>query len=106
MLASRARVVPCSSLLRRTWGCGLITSIRLPDGKIEFYCVFGVWKTDDQGLPAFDRSVLATVVHEFCHSYANPVVDGRFAELAKAGLTAIGTPVQTKVTTKKTTKKP
>ena len=55
------------------------------DGKEELYCVLGVWKTDDEGMPMFDRSVLSTVVHEFCHSYANPVIDQHEAELRDAG---------------------
>ena len=58
---------------------------RLPDGKTEFYCILGVWKTDDRGLPAFDRGILSTVVHEFCHSYANPIIDRHKAELQAAG---------------------
>lgn len=45
-----------------------------PDGKEDLYCVLGVWLTDDEGLPYFDDSVLSTVVHEFSHSYCNPLV--------------------------------
>jgi hypothetical protein len=46
---------------------------RAADGKEELYCILGAWKTDDKGLPIFDRSVIETVVHEFCHSYVNPL---------------------------------
>jgi hypothetical protein len=46
---------------------------RSADGKEELYCILGAWKTDDKGLPAFDQSMMATVVHEFCHSYVNPL---------------------------------
>ncbi len=55
------------------------------DGKNEFYCVLGVWATDEKGLPAFDRSMMETVVHEFCHSYANPIIDLHEKELKSAG---------------------
>jgi hypothetical protein len=58
---------------------------RLPDGKEEYYCILGVWKTDDQGLPVFDKDVTDTVVHEFCHSYANPIINGRLIEFQQAG---------------------
>jgi hypothetical protein len=39
---------------------------RTADDKEELFCILGVWKTDGEGLPAFDRDVLGTVVHEFC----------------------------------------
>jgi hypothetical protein len=56
-----------------------------PDGDEELYCVLGVWLKDRRGLPRFDKSVLPTVVHEFCHSYINPLVDLHASELEKAG---------------------
>ena len=54
-------------------------------GKEELFCILGVWATDDQALPAFNKDVLATVVHEFCHSYANPIIEHHQAELREAG---------------------
>jgi hypothetical protein len=56
-----------------------------PDGREELYCVLGVWLKDGRGLPRFDKSVLPTVVHEFCHSYVNPLVNSHARELEKAG---------------------
>ena len=56
-----------------------------PDGTQELYCVLGVWLTDDGGLPRFNSEVLETVVHEFCHSYTNPIVDRYEDELRSAG---------------------
>jgi len=56
-----------------------------PDGREELYCVLGVWLNDRRGLPYFDKSVLPTVVHEFCHSYVNPIVNSHATELEKAG---------------------
>jgi uncharacterized protein DUF4932/Big-like domain-containing protein len=55
------------------------------DGTQELYCVLGVWLTDDGGLPRFNSDVLETVVHEFCHSYTNPIVDRHEDELRPAG---------------------
>jgi hypothetical protein len=52
-----------------------------PDGREELYCVLGVWLEDRRGLPRFDKSVLPTVVHEFCHSYVNPLVNRHAAGL-------------------------
>ena len=54
-------------------------------GKDELFCVLGVWRTDAQGLPEFTRDMLGTVVHEFCHSYANAVIHRHYAELEPAG---------------------
>ncbi len=53
--------------------------VTTPGGEEEFYCILGVWKTDWTGRPKFDKSVVGTIVHEFCHSYTNTVVD-RHAE--------------------------
>jgi hypothetical protein len=58
---------------------------RAADGREELYCVLGVWQTDKQGLPEFTRVALPIVVHEFCHSYANPLVEHHLAELRPSG---------------------
>jgi hypothetical protein len=51
----------------------------------EFYCVLGVWETDWRGKAFFGRQMLGAVVHEFCHSYVNPHIYARSAELKPAG---------------------
>jgi len=58
---------------------------RAADGREDLYCVLGVWQTDKQGLPEFTRDALGTVVHEFCHSYANPLIARHQAELEASG---------------------
>jgi hypothetical protein len=69
-------------------GCCYGPHVRLTDGKEELYCVLGVWKTDADGKPDFDASILDTVAHEFAHSFANPLVD-RFAQRLEKPGTAI-----------------
>jgi len=54
-------------------------------GKEELFCILGVWATDQAGEPVFGQDVLKTVVHEFCHSYANPIIDRHQSELQVAG---------------------
>src|SRR5262249_15611689 len=54
-------------------------------GREELFSILGVWETDSQGLPAFPRNVVATIVHEFNHSYANPIIDRHFKEMAAPG---------------------
>ncbi len=58
---------------------------RAADGHEELYCILGVWKTDEQGLPEFTHEAMPTVVHEFCHSYCNPLVDRHLAKLRPSG---------------------
>ena len=59
--------------------------VRLGNGREQLYCVLGVWSVDDAGQPRFDQDMLGTVVHEFCHSYANPLIEAQEARLVKAG---------------------
>ena len=58
---------------------------RAADGPEELYCILGVWRTDQEGLPEFSHDALATVIHEFCHSYANPLIERHLAELQPSG---------------------
>ena len=44
-----------------------------------------MWQTDAGGQPSFQPSMLSTVVHEFCHSYVNPLVDRHATRLEAAG---------------------
>jgi Domain of unknown function (DUF4932) len=65
-------------------GCCYGSRIKLDDSE-ELYCILGVWKCDRNGIPVFKQSMLSTVAHEFCHSYANPIVDAHLDELRSAG---------------------
>jgi hypothetical protein len=51
----------------------------------DLYCILGVWNCDLQGIPRFPRGMVSTVVHEFSHSYVNPVVYAHMSELEEAG---------------------
>jgi hypothetical protein len=51
----------------------------------ELYCILGVWSVDRRGVPVFGAGVIPTVVHEFDHSYVNPVVDKWRPQLRKSG---------------------
>jgi hypothetical protein len=60
--------------------------IKLADRE-GYYCILGVWKFGVLGLgePKFDKLMLPTVIHEFCHSYANKIVDAHTLQLEKPG---------------------
>ncbi len=66
-------------------GASYGASARLSDGREEIYSILGVWMLDGNGQPKFDQGILSTIVHEFCHSYTNPLVDKHKAELKAAG---------------------
>jgi hypothetical protein len=66
-------------------GCCYGPHLRDATRREELFCVLGVWKTDAEGLPVFTRGMLSTVVHEFCHSYANAVIQRHYDELRPAG---------------------
>ena len=60
-------------------------SVTFPDGRLVVTPIIGVaaWKPD--GTPQCDDSDIDTVVHEFCHPFANPLVDLHAAELVPSG---------------------
>jgi hypothetical protein len=66
-------------------GCCYGPRIRLPDGEESLYCVMGVGFTDGEGNPWFPEKIIGTVVHEFCHSFCNPLVEKHLGALEKAG---------------------
>ena len=59
--------------------------VKLPNGNLERYAVIGVGPLDQDGLPVFGKFVLPYVIHEFSHSFINPIVDKHIAQLADVG---------------------
>jgi len=53
-------------------------------GKEDIYCILGIWQCDAGGMPVFG-GVTETLVHEFCHSYVNAIVDANLDALRDAG---------------------
>jgi hypothetical protein len=60
-------------------------SVVAEDGVQEIYAIPGVVEVDAQGFPLFSGDFMDTLVHEFVHSYSNPLVDKYYAQLARAG---------------------
>lgn len=58
--------------------------VRTPDGE-ELYCIVGAWKSDLRGYPVYDRDAVPIVIHEFCHSYVNPLVHAHRVDLEASG---------------------
>jgi hypothetical protein len=60
--------------------------VRFTAGKThEKYAIIGVQLSDPDGNPVFRPKQLATTAHEFCHSFANPVVEKYMEQLQPAG---------------------
>lgn len=53
------------------YGCG----VQFEDGRLALSPVMGIWKWDAEGLAEFGPEHVPTVVHEFTHNFANPVID-------------------------------
>ncbi len=49
----------------------------------EIYAIRGVWAVDRDGVPLFGDETV--IIHEFSHSYVNPVVSGHLRELGASG---------------------
>lgn len=60
---------------------------RTPDGTEDLFAIIGVWKKDADGSPIFDQEVVSTIVHEFSHSFVNPLVAHHREALERAGET-------------------
>jgi hypothetical protein len=66
-------------------GCYGVT-VRPADGRDEIKAIIGAWSFDEQGRPVFtDGGFAATIMHEFCHAYVNPLVDKYERLLQPAG---------------------
>ena len=60
-------------------------SMRYPDGREVFFAIIGCGRFDKDGVPVFSDEVVPTIVHEFCHSYTNPLTDKFLDRLKPAG---------------------
>ena len=59
---------------------GYGSTVHEADGQ-RIHQVIGVSETDALGLPLFTEGALGTVAHEYCHAFANPLVERFAAEL-------------------------
>lgn len=57
------------------------------DGRTKIYSIIGAWRVDwlGWGNPTFSPNVVGTVVHEFGHSYCNPLVEKYMKEFESFG---------------------
>jgi hypothetical protein len=60
------------------------------EGQRQVYAIMNVMETDSSGTPLFSAAYLPTIIHEVAHSFVNPVVDARVAELAGPATAILG----------------
>jgi hypothetical protein len=66
--------------------CNYGASVTLEKGHREFNSLLGASRPDRNGAPRYQRRWhLPIIVHEFCHSYTNPLVDRHKESLREAG---------------------
>lgn len=60
--------------------------VAFPDGHEEIYAIIGAWTKDSEERPTFpsDEGYLATIIHEFNHSFVNPAVDAHWKDFDSA----------------------
>jgi uncharacterized protein DUF4932 len=66
--------------------CNYGHSVTLPDGTREFVSILGARDPGSDGAPRYPEGwFIPIIVHEFCHSYVNPIVDRNREMLREAG---------------------
>lgn len=55
-----------------------------PDGHEDLYAIIGSWSEDDSGNPTYNKDYLGTIIHEFNHSFINPLVNEHEDEFVSA----------------------
>jgi len=51
------------------------------DGREDIYAIMGSWKTDSLGQPVYTMDVIGTIIHEYNHSFCNPLIDANFKQM-------------------------
>lgn len=66
--------------------CNYGSSVTFEDGRREFQSILGASRPDNSGAPQYPSDwYIPTIVHEFCHSYINPLVDQYREVLRESG---------------------
>jgi hypothetical protein len=54
------------------------------DGRVEIYSITGTWMAGEHGEPVYrdkNANISLNTVHEFCHSFCNPLIDQIYTEI-------------------------
>ena len=53
------------------------------DGKKDIYAIIGSCKADSLGMPVYSKNTVSTIVHEYNHSFCNPLIEANYSEMKK-----------------------
>lgn len=66
--------------------CNYGYPVSCPDGEIEFVSIIGARFPDKSGIPTYPKSwFLPVIIHEYIHSYINPLITGKPDEFENLG---------------------
>jgi len=60
-------------------------SVEFPNKKREVFSIISIDETDSLGMPIFEDWTVETIIHEFCHSFCNTLIDKNFNSLQRKG---------------------
>jgi len=58
-------------------------SVEFPNKKRDVFSIISIDETDTLGMPIFEDWTVETIIHEFCHSFCNRLIDKHYNELQK-----------------------
>ena len=53
------------------------------NGDNHIYAMIGSWRTDSLGYPDYSDNVLSLIIHEYNHSFCNPLIDKYYKKMQK-----------------------
>jgi len=53
------------------------------DGKEELYAIIGSCSADSSGQPSYSERVVSTIIHEYNHSFCNPLIEANYPAMQK-----------------------
>jgi hypothetical protein len=56
-----------------------------PDGSEDLYAIMGTWMIGPDGNPNYSDDIIGTIIHEFNHSFVNPLIEKNLRVLQKPG---------------------
>jgi len=62
-------------------GCNYGPEVQFNDGNEEMYAIIGTYRTDSLGQPVYLESQVSTIIHEYNHSFCNPLIDSCFTNM-------------------------
>jgi len=58
-------------------------SVEFPNKKREVFSIISIEEVDTLGMPIFDDWTVETIIHEFCHSFCNKLIDKNYNKLKR-----------------------